>query len=175
MPPAAARAGGADGLVKVARGAWACAGKELVKGNLFTLQLCRLPPAEVYSCRVPLSLRPLGHTRILAVLTAGIAASGALFSGGAAAALHGHDGRRAAHGRSTAYTPPRIKHVWTIVLENKSYEASFTGLNQNSYLWKTLPTYGLLQRQYYGTGHYSQDNYISMIGGQAPAPDTQAD
>ncbi|MEP6651612.1 MAG: alkaline phosphatase family protein, partial [Lapillicoccus sp.] len=60
-------------------------------------------------------------------------------------------------------------------LENKSYEATFTGLNQNSYLWKTLPSYGELLRQYYGTGHFSLDNYISAVSGQAPAPDTQAD
>ena len=74
----------------------------------------------------------------------------------------------------TAGMPP-IKHVWVIMLENKSYEASFTGLNQNDYLWKTLPSYGEVLRQYYGTGHFSLDNYISIIGGQAPAPDTQAD
>lgn len=73
------------------------------------------------------------------------------------------------------YQPPPIKHVWTIILENKSYEASFTGLNQNSYLWETLPRYGELLRQYYGTGHYSLDNYISLVGGQAPTPDNQND
>ncbi|MFD1719955.1 alkaline phosphatase family protein [Amnibacterium endophyticum] len=73
------------------------------------------------------------------------------------------------------YTPPKIKHVWLIILENKSYEASFTGLNQNSYLWNTLPTYGALLRQYYGTGHFSQDNYLSMVSGQAPSPGPQAD
>lgn len=55
------------------------------------------------------------------------------------------------------------------------YEASFTGLNQNSYLWKTLPRYGEVLRQYYGTGHFSLDNYISMVGGQAPTPDNQND
>lgn len=70
---------------------------------------------------------------------------------------------------------PKIGHVWTIILENKSYEATFTGLNKNDYLWKTLPSYGELLRQYYGTGHFSLDNYISLIGGQAPAPDLQAD
>ncbi len=70
---------------------------------------------------------------------------------------------------------PAIGHVWTIILENKSYEATFTGLNQNDYLWKTLPSYGLLLRQYYGTGHFSLDNYISLVGGQAPAPDNQND
>ncbi|MGN5379409.1 alkaline phosphatase family protein [Streptomyces lasalocidi] len=69
----------------------------------------------------------------------------------------------------------KIGHVWTIILENKSYEATFTGLNQNSYLWKTLPSYGELLTQYYGTGHYSLDNYISLVSGQAPAPDNQND
>lgn len=74
-----------------------------------------------------------------------------------------------------AFVPPKIGHVWTIILENKSYEATFTGLNQNDYLWKTLPSYGELLRQYYGTGHYSLDNYISAVSGQAPAPDNQDD
>ncbi len=81
----------------------------------------------------------------------------------------------AAASGSTTYTPPKIKHVWNIILENKSYEAAFTGLNQNSYLWKTLPSYGLLQRQYYGTGHYSQDNYLSMVSGQGASPGPQGD
>ncbi|WP_194914397.1 alkaline phosphatase family protein [Catenulispora rubra] len=70
---------------------------------------------------------------------------------------------------------PKIGHVWTIILENKSYEATFSGLNQNSYLWKTLPSYGELLTQYYGTGHFSLDNYISLVSGQAPAPDDQSD
>ncbi|HZM65343.1 MAG TPA: alkaline phosphatase family protein [Nakamurella sp.] len=73
------------------------------------------------------------------------------------------------------YQSPPIKHVWMIMLENKSYEASFTGLNQNSYLWKTLTSQGALLRQYYGTGHYSEDNYLSAVSGQAPTPDTQHD
>ncbi|MGD3109671.1 alkaline phosphatase family protein [Streptomyces sp. YGL11-2] len=72
-------------------------------------------------------------------------------------------------------TAHKIGHVWTIILENKSYEATFTGLNQNSYLWKTLPSYGELLTQYYGTGHYSLDNYISLVSGQSPAPDNQND
>jgi hypothetical protein len=70
---------------------------------------------------------------------------------------------------------PPIGHVWTIILENKSYEATFTGLNRNDYLWKTLPSHGLLLRQYYGTGHFSLDNYISAVSGQAPAPEDQND
>jgi hypothetical protein len=79
---------------------------------------------------------------------------------------------------STDHRPPvanKVGHVWTIILENKSYESTFTGLNQNSYLWNTLPSYGELPTQYYGTGHYSLDNYVSLVSGQAPAPDNQND
>jgi len=92
-----------------------------------------------------------------------------LADGGTALANNGHADQQA------GYQPPRIKHVWTIVLENKSYEASFTGLNQNSYLWQTLPSYGLLQRQYYGTSHFSQGNYLSMVSGQGTSPGPQND
>ena len=44
--------------------------------------------------------------------------------------------------------PGKIKHVWLIILENKSYDASFTGLNNNTYLWKTLPSQGVLLKNY---------------------------
>ncbi len=56
---------------------------------------------------------------------------------------------------STGLKPGAIKHVWLIILENKSYDDTFTGLNQNSYLWKTLPQQGVLLKNYYGTGHFS--------------------
>jgi hypothetical protein len=75
---------------------------------------------------------------------------------------------------SSAFTPPPIKHVWVIELENKSFDAAFVQ-NTNTYLWKTLPSQGKLLRQYYGTGHFSLDNYISELSGQAPNIDTQAD
>ncbi|HLM86906.1 MAG TPA: alkaline phosphatase family protein [Solirubrobacteraceae bacterium] len=71
--------------------------------------------------------------------------------------------------------PGKIKHVWLIILENKSYDATFTGLNKNTYLWQTLPTQGVLLKNYYGTGHFSLDNYVSMVSGQATQPDTQSD
>ena len=76
---------------------------------------------------------------------------------------------------STGLRPGAIKHVWLIILENKSYDATFTGLNQNSYLWKTLPSQGVLLKDYYGTGHSSMDNYLSLVSGQAPEEDTQED
>ncbi len=69
----------------------------------------------------------------------------------------------------------RIKHVWLIILENKSYDATFTGLNKNTYLWQSLPSQGALLKNYFGTGHFSLDNYVSMVSGQATQPDTQAD
>jgi hypothetical protein len=68
-----------------------------------------------------------------------------------------------------------IKHVWLIILENKSFDETFTGLNANSYLWQTLPSEGVLLTNYYGTGHTSQDNYIALAAGQGPEPDTQND
>ena len=71
--------------------------------------------------------------------------------------------------------PGKIKHVWLIILENKSYDASFTGLNNNTYLWQSLPAQGVLLKNYYGTGHFSLDNYVSLVSGQATQPDTQAD
>src|SRR5271166_3396003 len=68
-----------------------------------------------------------------------------------------------------------IHHVWLIILENKSYDETFTGLNSNSYLWQTLPSEGVLLKNYYGTGHTSQDNYISLASGQGPQQDVQND
>ncbi|MDX6254962.1 MAG: hypothetical protein QOJ11_1296 [Frankiales bacterium] len=76
---------------------------------------------------------------------------------------------------TTGLKPGQIKHVWLIILENKSYDATFTGLNQNSYLWKTLPAQGVLLKNYYGTGHFSQDNYTSLVSGQATQADLQSD
>jgi hypothetical protein len=62
-----------------------------------------------------------------------------------------------------------------IILENKSYDETFTGLNQNSYLWQTLPQQGALLTHYYGTGHFSMDNYISLVSGQSPSWGVQDD
>ena len=71
--------------------------------------------------------------------------------------------------------PGKIKHVWLIILENKAYDATFTGLNNNTYLWQTLPSQGALLTNYYGTGHSSLDNYVSLASGQAPEVDDQDD
>src|SRR5665213_2040595 len=105
--------------------------------------------------------------RAAAVTTAAalVLAGGVLATGTAASAFPGAAGTTIT---STGLHSGQIKHVWLIILENKSYDATFTGLNQNSYLWKTLPTQGVLLTNYYGTGHSSMDNYMSMVSGQAP-------
>jgi hypothetical protein len=78
----------------------------------------------------------------------------------------------AADAKTRASTGP---HVWVIVLENKSYEETFGASSPATYLNHTLVPAGVLLREYYGTGHLSLDNYISMTSGQAPNPQTQAD
>ena len=68
-----------------------------------------------------------------------------------------------------------VKHVFVIVLENKTFSNTFGTSTQDPYLQKTLVPKGALLTQYYGTGHVSLDNYISMVSGQAPTPDTDDD
>jgi hypothetical protein len=70
---------------------------------------------------------------------------------------------------------PPIKHVWIVVLENENYDTTFGASGPAPYLSQTLPSQGELLTQYYGTGHHSLDNYITMISGQPPDPSTQAD
>lgn len=69
----------------------------------------------------------------------------------------------------------RIKHVFVIVLENEGYDVTFGPNSKAPYLSQTLPTQGVLLTQYYGTGHVSLDNYISMLSGQAATPQTRND
>jgi hypothetical protein len=68
-----------------------------------------------------------------------------------------------------------IKHVFVITMENKSFSDTFGTSTQDPYLQKTLVPAGALLTEYYGTGHVSLDNYISMLSGQPSAPDTQSD
>ncbi len=131
-----------------------------------------LSPSKVTGMRI---LRHHGQSRRLrtglAVAAASLAAvAGILAVPPVAGAISSAQGTSA----KTAALPP-VKHVWLIILENKSYDATFTGLNHNTYLWKTLPRQGVLLENYYGTGHFSLDNYISLVSGQATQPDTQAD
>ena len=74
-----------------------------------------------------------------------------------------------------ATTVPPVKHVVVIVLENKGYDETFGPSSQAPYIAKDLPSMGKLLTQYYATGHLSLDNYITMLSGQPPNPQTQAD
>ena len=70
---------------------------------------------------------------------------------------------------------PPIRHVFLIVLENKSFQAAFGPGSSAPYLAKDLPARGALLTQYYATGHWSLDNYIALVSGQAPNQATQRD
>src|SRR5689334_18304253 len=72
---------------------------------------------------------------------------------------------------------PPVKHAFVIVLENSDFATNFPSgsARQAPYLAKTLTAQGQLLTQYYGTSHVSLGNYISMVSGQAPNPDTQSD
>ncbi|TXG95943.1 MAG: phosphoesterase [Nevskiaceae bacterium] len=71
----------------------------------------------------------------------------------------------------------KVGHVFIIVLENKSYATSFpaSGAPPAPYLAQTLPAMGAMLTQYHATGHVSLDNYITMVGGQAPNLQTSTD
>jgi phosphatidylinositol-3-phosphatase len=69
----------------------------------------------------------------------------------------------------------RPKHIFIIVVENQTYDATFAAGSKAPFLSKCLATKGLLLTNYYGIGHNSLDNYIAMVSGQSPNPDTQAD
>jgi hypothetical protein len=71
---------------------------------------------------------------------------------------------------------PPVKHVFVIWMENKDYADTFAEKDPKApYLAKTLPSMGALLPEYYATGHLSLDNYISVVSGQGPNPQTQAD
>src|SRR3954471_15580026 len=99
-------------------------------------------------------MRPMRAAAILCVLAALLASSTAT---------------------AQAATPAKPKHVWIVVLENQDYETTFGPASKAPYLSKTLPTQGELLTHYYGIGHESLDNYITMVSGQPPNPQTQAD
>jgi hypothetical protein len=68
-----------------------------------------------------------------------------------------------------------VKHVFVIMLENKTYSETFGASSAAPYLAQTLPAKGALLTNYYGTGHVSLDNYISFVSGQSPTVQTDND
>ncbi len=70
---------------------------------------------------------------------------------------------------------PAVHHVFVIMLENEGYSATFGNPAADPYLATTLPSEGALLSNYYGIGHFSNDNYVAFVSGQAPNPSNQAD
>ncbi len=122
--------------------------------------------------RMRMTCRRLAGAAAVALGTLGILAipTASVYTPAAAA-----DAAQPTYNDGLGIHPGLVKHVWLIILENKSYDASFTGLNNNTYLWQTLPSQGVLLKNYFATGHSSQDNYTSLVSGQAPQPDIQDD
>jgi hypothetical protein len=65
--------------------------------------------------------------------------------------------------------------VFVIMLENQGYSATFGNPSAAPYVAQTLPSQGALLENYYATGHESNDNYISIVSGQPPNVQNQAD
>ncbi len=76
---------------------------------------------------------------------------------------------------SAVAAPPPIKHVFVIVLENKDAAKTFAADSPAPYLSKTLRSQGVFVPGYYGIGHLSLTNYVALVSGQAPNPQTQGD
>jgi phosphatidylinositol-3-phosphatase len=117
----------------------------------------------------------------LAVAATLACASGACVSdAGAASARAGSPHGPAARGVATTsrvrpFKLPPVGHVFVIVLENQGYAATFGDPSADPYLAQTLPAEGALLENYYATGHESNDNYISLVSGQPPNAQNQAD
>jgi hypothetical protein len=67
-----------------------------------------------------------------------------------------------------------LGHVFVIVLENEGAAATFAP-DAPRYLARTLRSKGAFLPDYFATSHLSLPNYIAMISGQAPNPQTQGD
>ncbi len=70
---------------------------------------------------------------------------------------------------------PLIRHVFVIMMENDDYSATFGDPSADPYLAQTLPSEGMLVKNYYSIGHFSNDNYVGFISGQPPNVDNQTD
>ena len=81
----------------------------------------------------------------------------------------------APHVKSTTRLAHAPRHVFVLVLENEPFQVTFGEHSPAPYLAHELPKQGALLTQYFGIGHYSLDNYLAMVSGQAPNPETQED
>jgi hypothetical protein len=76
---------------------------------------------------------------------------------------------------ATGQSTPAVGHVFVLVYENEDASATWDRNGAAPYLANTLRDQGVYLDQYFATGHASLDNYISMISGQGPNAQTQAD
>jgi phosphatidylinositol-3-phosphatase len=82
---------------------------------------------------------------------------------------------QAVHAATASARPqPGVGHVFIVMLENEGYNATFGWRSPAGFL-KQLRRQGAEVRNYYGIGHFSLDNYIALISGQAPNPATGQD
>ena len=116
------------------------------------------------------SMRILVALGALSLTIGGVTAS-------AASAASGTSGTSvtASSASGASFTPPPIKHVWYIDLENEGYNQSFGDPAADPYLATTLTSMGALLENYFAVGHDSLDNYIAEISGQAPDHATEND
>src|SRR5262249_51904492 len=124
----------------------------------------------------PTSRRPgaefMLHSKFLRIGSVALTALAASCGGGGGGGDNGGGGSS----RPPPVPPRKVGHSFVIVLENKGYARTFTNDPVPShYLGRELPQIGQLLTHYYGTGHASLDNYISMVSGQPPNAWTQAD
>lgn len=94
---------------------------------------------------------------------------------GATKAAGGSTTTSATSTTTPGYGLPPIRHVFLIVLENKSYTETWGPDPGAPYLGTTLRAEGNLLSGYYATSHDSLGNYIAMVSGQPANPVTQAD
>ncbi|HEX4654915.1 MAG TPA: alkaline phosphatase family protein [Mycobacteriales bacterium] len=113
------------------------------------------------------------HRLLRGGLIASVAAAGVLGCTGGATGS-GTSPSAPSGDRVAVATSANVRHVFVIVLENENYSASYVD-NKNPWLGRKLQNQGTLLTQYYGTGHNSLDNYVSMMSGQAPNPSTSGD
>ena len=76
--------------------------------------------------------------------------------------------------QSAAGATPSVRHLFLILLENKTYDKTFGSSPGSSYLAK-LPEHGALLQRFYGIAHLSLPNYIAVASGQPPNTQTQSD
>jgi phospholipase C len=69
---------------------------------------------------------------------------------------------------------PHFDHVVVLTEENENASETFAPNSLAPYL-RSLRSKGVFLPNYYGTGHASLDNYITMVSGQPPLPHSMGD